>query len=44
LLDQTSEEVLLILGKGDETFQIIYDQKFPFDDREVVRELLGSSL
>lgn len=44
LQDQTSEEVLLILGKGDETFQIIYDQKFPFDDREVVRELLGSSL
>ena len=39
--DQTGDEVILILGKGDETYQIIYDQKFPFDDREVVRELLA---
>jgi len=38
--DQEGDEVILILGKGDETFQIIYDKKFPFDDREVVRELL----
>ncbi|MEA2071994.1 MAG: UDP-N-acetylmuramoyl-L-alanyl-D-glutamate--2,6-diaminopimelate ligase [Campylobacterota bacterium] len=37
---QEDEEVVVILGKGDETFQIIYDEKFPFDDREVVRELL----
>ena len=40
LNDQKDDEVILILGKGDETHQIIYDQKFPFDDREVVRELL----
>ena len=39
--DQEGDEVILILGKGDETYQIIYDQKFPFDDREVVRELLA---
>ena len=38
---QEDEEVVVILGKGDESFQIIYDQKFPFDDREVVRELLN---
>jgi len=38
--DQEGDEVILILGKGDETHQIIYDKKFPFDDREVVRELL----
>ena len=38
--DQEGDEVILVLGKGDETFQIIYDKKFPFDDREVVRELL----
>ena len=39
--DQKDDEVILILGKGDETYQIIYDKKFPFDDREVVRELLS---
>ena len=38
---QEGEEVVVILGKGDEAFQIIYDNKFPFDDREVVRELLN---
>ena len=42
LRDQEGDEVILILGKGDERYQIIYDQKFPFDDREVVRELLGN--
>ena len=41
LEDLEKDEALLILGKGDETYQIIYDQKFPFDDREVVRELLA---
>ena len=40
LEDQEGEEIVLILGKGDETYQIIYDQRLPFDDREVVRELL----
>jgi UDP-N-acetylmuramoyl-L-alanyl-D-glutamate--2,6-diaminopimelate ligase len=37
---QEDDAVVVILGKGDESYQIIYDQKFPFDDREVVRELL----
>ena len=41
LNDQKGDEVILILGKGDETYQIVYDKKFPFDDREVVRELLS---
>ncbi len=40
LLDQKDDEVVVILGKGDEAYQIIYDEAFPFDDREVVRELL----
>lgn len=39
--EQESDEVLVILGKGDESYQIIYDKKLPFDDREVVRELLN---
>lgn len=37
---QEEDEVVVILGKGDEAYQIIYDEKLPFDDREVVRELL----
>lgn len=40
LNDQKDDEVVVILGKGDETYQIIYDEQLPFDDREVVRELL----
>lgn len=33
-----SDEILLILGKGDETYQIIGSEKIPFDDRQIVRE------
>jgi len=40
-LDALQEnEVLLILGKGDEDYQEIKGVKHPFDDRKVVRELL----
>lgn len=38
---QKQGEVVVILGKGDEEYQIIYNQKIPFDDREVVKELLA---
>ena len=38
---QEEGEVLLILGKGDEDYQEIAGLKYPFDDREVVRELLA---
>jgi len=31
------QDVLLIAGKGHESYQIVGTQKFPFDDREVVR-------
>ncbi|MDD3476029.1 MAG: UDP-N-acetylmuramoyl-L-alanyl-D-glutamate--2,6-diaminopimelate ligase [Sulfurimonas sp.] len=44
LFEQKNDEVVVILGKGDETYQIIYDQKLPFDDREVVREILKSKV
>lgn len=40
LMDRSGDEVVLILGKGDETSQIIYDQHLPFDDRIVAKELL----
>jgi len=42
-LDALEEnEVLLILGKGDEDYQEIKGVKYPFDDRVVVRELLDA--
>jgi len=31
--------IILVLGKGDEEYQIIYDQKFPFSDRDIIKEL-----
>ncbi|TLD86078.1 UDP-N-acetylmuramoyl-L-alanyl-D-glutamate--2,6-diaminopimelate ligase [Helicobacter sp. MIT 05-5294] len=34
------EEVLLILGKGDETYQIIGDKTYPFDDCQEVQKAL----
>ena len=40
LKELKDDEVLLILGKGDETYQEIKGVKYPFDDREVVRTLL----
>lgn len=40
LKERSGDEVVLILGKGDETSQIIYDQHLPFDDRVVAKELL----
>lgn len=36
-------EVLLILGKGDEDYQIIGENTIHFDDREVVREYYAGS-
>jgi len=43
-LDALEEnEILLILGKGDEDYQEIKGVKHPFDDREIVRELLNIS-
>ncbi|MDD3343585.1 MAG: UDP-N-acetylmuramoyl-L-alanyl-D-glutamate--2,6-diaminopimelate ligase [Sulfurospirillaceae bacterium] len=34
-------EIVIILGKGDETYQEVNGQKFAFDDRVVVRSLLS---
>ena len=38
-----SNSVVLILGKGDEATQIIYDQKFLFSDKEEVLKILKNS-
>jgi len=35
-------DTVLIAGKGDESFQECADTVYPFDDREVARELLGA--
>ena len=32
-------DIVLVAGKGHETYQEIQGQQIPFDDREVVREL-----
>ncbi|RXJ60503.1 UDP-N-acetylmuramoyl-L-alanyl-D-glutamate--2,6-diaminopimelate ligase [Candidatus Marinarcus aquaticus] len=34
------KSVVLVLGKGDESTQIIYDQKLPFSDKQVIEEIL----
>lgn len=36
-----SGDVILIAGKGHETYQIIKDQVLPFDDREAAREAIA---
>ena len=40
LADENS--VVLVLGKGDEEHQIIYDKKFPLLDRKIIEEVLNS--
>lgn len=37
-----SGDVILLAGKGHETYQEVAGTRSPFDDREVARELLGS--
>jgi UDP-N-acetylmuramoyl-L-alanyl-D-glutamate--2,6-diaminopimelate ligase len=36
-------DTILLAGKGHETYQVIGTEKFPFDERQVVAELLGSA-
>jgi len=37
---EIANSVVLVLGKGDEEYQIVYDKKFPFNDKKVILELL----
>jgi UDP-N-acetylmuramoyl-L-alanyl-D-glutamate--2,6-diaminopimelate ligase len=35
-------DVVLLAGKGHETYQVIGTDKLPFDEREIVREIVGA--
>lgn len=36
------DDLILLAGKGHETYQVIGTQKRPFDEKEIVRELIAS--
>ena len=37
----TKSDILLVLGKGHEDYQIINGKKIDFDDKKVVLEIIG---
>ena len=39
----TKRDLIILAGKGHEPYQEINGEKFPFDEREIVKELLGEN-
>ena len=37
----TKKDIVILAGKGHETYQEINGKKYPFDEREIVKEILG---
>lgn len=35
------DDIILLAGKGHETYQIIEDEKYPFDERKIISQLLN---
>jgi UDP-N-acetylmuramoyl-L-alanyl-D-glutamate--2,6-diaminopimelate ligase len=38
----TKDDVVLVLGKGDEEYQVVYDKKFIFNDKDIISNYLNS--
>jgi UDP-N-acetylmuramoyl-L-alanyl-D-glutamate--2,6-diaminopimelate ligase len=36
-----TDDIVLIAGKGHEDYQQVGDERLPYSDREVVRQLMG---
>ena len=36
----TKRDIVVLTGKGHETYQEIKGKKYPFDEREIVREII----
>ncbi|MGB9809345.1 MAG: UDP-N-acetylmuramoyl-L-alanyl-D-glutamate--2,6-diaminopimelate ligase, partial [Caldanaerobacter sp.] len=41
LLNAQKNDVIILAGKGHETYQVIGDKVIPFDEREIVKEILN---
>ena len=39
----TPEDVILLAGKGHETYQVRGTTKYPFDEKEIVRSLMADA-